>query len=314
MTREEAINEIKSWAIPSKKGREVLETLIPELRESEDEKIRKDILRFLKAKLENCTAPTPAKSTLSIWIDFLEKQKEQNHDGKKWIYEDDYDKDIERSFNEGKDEVLENPEKYGLQKEQKPIEDVVKDITKNKESAIKFLKSAGIMDDNGELAEIYRSEQKPADYDHEMWKNCEANFEGGKKEVIDHPEKYGLQKLAEWSEEDKDYYDTIVRKLEVIGDDSGLSDNQIKFLREHCPLHRSEWNEEDETIIEGACSALEIYGHTKLAERLKFLRPQSHWKPSKEQMEALETAERWYSDNMGCNFALVSLCEQLKKL
>ena len=49
---------------------------------------------------------------------------------------------------------------------------------------------------------------------------------------------------AEWSEEDKDYYDTIVRKLEVIGDDSGLSGNQIKFLREHCPSHCSEWSED----------------------------------------------------------------------
>ena len=33
----------------------------------------------------------------------------------------------------------------------------VRNITKDKESAIKFLKSAGIMDENGELAEIYRS-------------------------------------------------------------------------------------------------------------------------------------------------------------
>lgn len=40
MTREEAINEIKSWAIPSEKGREVLETLIPELRENEDENLK----------------------------------------------------------------------------------------------------------------------------------------------------------------------------------------------------------------------------------------------------------------------------------
>lgn len=47
-----------------------------------------------------------------------------------------------------------------------------------------------------------QKEQKPVDYDHEMWKNCEANFEGGKKEVIEHPEKYGLQKPAEWSKSD----------------------------------------------------------------------------------------------------------------
>ena len=36
MTREEAIKEIKSWAIPSERGREALETLIPELAESEE--------------------------------------------------------------------------------------------------------------------------------------------------------------------------------------------------------------------------------------------------------------------------------------
>ena len=41
---------------------------------------------------------------------------------------------------------------------------------------------------------------------------------------------------------------------------------------------------------------------------------EEHWKPSEEQMEALETAEHWYSDNMGCNLTLVSLIEQLKKL
>ena len=53
-----------------------LTEIFPELAESEDERIMKDILRFLKAKQENCTAPTPAKSTLSMWIAYLEKQKE----------------------------------------------------------------------------------------------------------------------------------------------------------------------------------------------------------------------------------------------
>ena len=47
MTREEAINEIKTWAIPSKKGREVLETLIPELRESDDERIINQLIALV---------------------------------------------------------------------------------------------------------------------------------------------------------------------------------------------------------------------------------------------------------------------------
>lgn len=271
MTREEAINEIKSWAIPSKKGREVLETLIPELRESKDEKIR----LFLIKKFSDLGEIWPEYSSKTI-ISWLEKQKVQ-----------------------------------------KPIEDVVKDITKNKESAIKFLKSAGIMDDNGELAEIYRSEQKSTDYDHEMWKNCEANFEGGKKEVIDHPEKYGLQKSAEWSERDKIIIEGACNALKIYGHTKLAS-----MLESISPQPKQEWSEGDEILRVRTINRLETLNFHGISGKeiresidwLKSLRPQPHWKPSEEQMEALETAERWYSDNMGCNFALVSLCEQLKKL
>ena len=71
MTREEAINEIKSWAILSEKGREVLETLIPELKESEDERIRKaliDGVRQIRCK---------NGITQEQMLTWLEKQKEQ---------------------------------------------------------------------------------------------------------------------------------------------------------------------------------------------------------------------------------------------
>jgi len=100
------------------------------------------------------------------------------------------------------------------------------------------------------------------------------------------------QKPAEWSEEDYDYYDTIVRKLEVIGDDSGLTDNQIKFLREHCPI-KQEWSEEDETRRTNAIILLQtpilrkVYQQgeiDKAVEWLRNLRPQPQWKPSDEQI------------------------------
>lgn len=48
---------------------------------------------------------------------------------------------------------------------------------------------------------------KSANYDHEMWKNCEANFEGGKAEVINNPEKYGLSK--QWDSHEYVRKDTI---------------------------------------------------------------------------------------------------------
>lgn len=102
---------------------------------------------------------------------------------------------------------------------------------------------------------------------------------------------------------------------------------------EEC-IKLAEWSEKDEKIVSGIYAVLEAWdrSHTApggipslipeyclwLENRLKSLRsrPKSsdNWKPSEEQMEALETAKRWYSDNMGCNLSLELLYEQLKKL
>ena len=94
MNREEAINEIKSWAISSKKGREVLETLIPELRESEDEEIRKDIIGGLMWQRDNLKSEGPHDNNLILpgfcftvgkHLTYLEKQKEQTENATKTL-------------------------------------------------------------------------------------------------------------------------------------------------------------------------------------------------------------------------------------
>ena len=91
---------------------EILETQFPELEESEDDRIRKAIFKSLSKKdarnvlLENGIQVSDALA----WI------KNQGHDGKKWIYEDAYLKEKEQIFQDGIDEVLENPQKYGLEK------------------------------------------------------------------------------------------------------------------------------------------------------------------------------------------------------
>ena len=59
-----------------------------------------------------------------------------------------------------------------------------------------------------------------------------------REDYIEWLEKYletNSEKPKEWLKEDYDYYDTIVRMLEVIGEDSGLTRNQIQFLIEHNP-------------------------------------------------------------------------------
>ena len=83
MTREEAINEIKSWDFLEGKEIEAIHTLIPELRESEDERIRKEIIDFIQwaedrgmTRHDYHQAKRPA-----VWIAYLEKQKDERELG-----------------------------------------------------------------------------------------------------------------------------------------------------------------------------------------------------------------------------------------
>lgn len=55
----------------------VIEQIFPELIESEDERIRKEITDFIRRKFENSCSPTPSKTTLANWITWLEQQGEQ---------------------------------------------------------------------------------------------------------------------------------------------------------------------------------------------------------------------------------------------
>ena len=104
---------------------DLFEHIFPELKESEDERTRKEIITFI------VTTPKE-RNNHKKWIAWLEKQGEQ-----------------------------------------KTVDEIAKEVCKNKTSAMAFLKSAGIMNEKGELAEQYRQgEQKPAD-------NAEPKFHKG---------------------------------------------------------------------------------------------------------------------------------------
>ena len=90
---------------------DICQKLFPELKESEDERIRKALLNDFK---NNCSEYFCAGINRDMVIAWLEKQ---SHDGKKWIYEDVYIKEKEQLIQDGIDEVLENPQKYGLEKQ-----------------------------------------------------------------------------------------------------------------------------------------------------------------------------------------------------
>ena len=74
MTREEAIRILASSCISGSKQTEALETLIPELAESEDERIRKELKEAFEAyDIESMWNGIPIRSIFA----WLEKQKEQ---------------------------------------------------------------------------------------------------------------------------------------------------------------------------------------------------------------------------------------------
>lgn len=71
MTREEALQELRCFIGQLTEGcQEAIKALIPELKESEDERIRKELL----AVINDLVLPDEQKARFNAW---LEKQKEQ---------------------------------------------------------------------------------------------------------------------------------------------------------------------------------------------------------------------------------------------
>ena len=96
----------KRWSEEfSRATEEVFKEIFHELRESEDERIRKKIIDIVKA--------APFDEEKDVLLDYLEKQK------------DFADNEYWRGFGNGRDEVIDNPDMFNLQekqKEQKPAE------------------------------------------------------------------------------------------------------------------------------------------------------------------------------------------------
>lgn len=270
MTRKEAINEIKSWAIPSRNGREVLETLIPELAESEDTRIRKElkeafeaydiestwngipirsIFSWLEKSAKSERVIKAARRVLNNWLDdtgcsdvsgdFVEleyairkydgeeKQKEpDNKEGDFTIYHPQKNGKGKyecipfsfygslTSFSEDKDLIdflrtcfyteEECNEWIKQQEEQEPLPPFDEFSPEGKMNHPLYLEGF----DTGRKVQKVFDEQKPLPFScgHENGKpaaewaelrtefNINEAFEDGKKEVIDHPDKYGLTK------------------------------------------------------------------------------------------------------------------------
>lgn len=301
--------------------------------ESEDERMMKVIgLALTDVPEERFVS---LGTTLKNCLAYLEKQKEKGHDGKKWIYEDDYHKDMERSFNDGKDEVLENPEKYGLQKEQKPA------LFNEPYNPDDYEVVTG-----GNTTSLKRKEQKPAEkQDYSGLNDLEraihrgflsAGVENVPVTIIKDTanECKRTQTIAnenanaEWSEEDERILKGIIGKIDHDQTYGVSKVEMLSFLKSLRPV-KQEWSKKDEDklyqvmeiLLADKTVALRDNPHCKALHKaydemiawLKSIRPQPHWKPSEEQIEVLKDVAYGTYQN-GDGPALRNLYDDLKKL
>lgn len=184
----------------------------------------------------------------------------------------------------------------------------------------------------------YADSKKSENYDHEMWKNCEANFEGGKKEVVNNPEKYGLCKKQEWSEEDEEVIKLIESSTwdgeKLTQGEAGVVHRWLKDLPNRFSLRpqpKDEWSEEDEECRQELIQYIEqrigdgttgqsLWNkwHRWLKDIPNRISLRPHWKPTKDQLESirylLEDYSPWLISSADARKDLRDVYEQLKKL
>jgi len=352
MKREDAINKIKEavkqfkYAMPrlGKETEEALTFIVPELAESEDERVRKHLIEIVETYWGKTNEPGKAAD-----LAWLEKQKES--DGA-WTEEDDAK--VKAMCEEGE---LKPSEREWLKKLKNRI---VKKEQKSKlywhkikayeklpckayiyrqafEQENNFFGKATIpgfmapnipcrigcdtwylpVDDIKNLPKEGEDEQKPAE-EHDCLK--------------DNPLQEQLNADARKAEDQLiGFIHELISKLSWRKDWTISKEECLRRLNDYCPQPKHEWSEEDEKKItflerlirynvpEGQYGWAD--GHrggfiTKLEAiaMLKSLRPS--WKPSEEQMKALLNAEGYLreGDQFDSAKSIAQLYEQLKKL
>ena len=277
--------EVKNW----------LEYTFPELKESEDERIRKEIIQFLQL-------PHPqfvGKRNYEECIAWLEKQ------GGKVDVLDDFPTEFERQISHLIASSVNKEWEYK------------KDFVKHTANALlQYAKNE--LEKQGEQKPIEWSDEDEKFFITALWHISNSVSNG--KDTEGHcattewlkslKDRILSQPHQDWSKEDKDYYDAIIAKLEVTQDDASLTDNQMKFLKslkdKVKPQQHQGWSEEDEEMYNEVLTDI-IYTKNDMktkgclglsnramkafnwfSKRHKSLRFQSKWKPSEEQMEAIK--------------------------
>jgi hypothetical protein len=277
----------------SQKVHEFIEYLFPELKESEDEKIRKVLYkRIIRYDPNNEILIKEEGISQKQFLAWLEKQGKQNFYTSETMNEKE---DFDNSFTR----MMEKEQKPWSEKDENMIEDTIQFIEKGwtdngKSHLIPWLKSL-----KGKLQPQPKQEWSKLDNRIEdcigmcLTDISEKRFDDFKtslKECLDWlhslKDRIWYQPTQEWSEEDE-------RKIDRI----------YSILRQTADTH----------AFSTSCRLIGDKECIELQDFLKSLRPQNKWKPSTLQIEALESATEncAYSEYQDC---LRELAKQLKKL
>lgn len=293
------------------------EWLFPELKDSEDEKIRKEVINYLTNELNNIKQLTPRTNQFEDWIAWLEKQGELKpatdfSDLRTWKYivdtvwteKEGIGQYLDSSFTE---EVAKKLQKRFGNIEQKPA-----DLPKGEDYGIDGLYHAiRILENTLSKVDGYQTDDGILEH------KCAIN---AVKELYE-------QKPA-WSEDDEIKIKSITALLKspalcAMDGNKGIIDESIKYLKslkdKVQPQPKQEWSEEDDEMLNLITARLHSHPNIDLEEyskeydwlnyRLKSLRPRSRWKPSDEHYELEEFAKIVRGNLTGISKAVQKLFE-----
>ena len=256
--------------------------VILELKESEDERIRRELIYFLNAEIPQCSIQEHANK-LKEFVSWLEKQGEQKEQKS---VQDKEEREYVRT-----------------------LKSLIADFLRDKEDV-----NRGYYQDIYDWLDGRHIEQKPAEWSENdtVFLNEITDFFENKTVRLQHdldmyahwlkslPERFSLQPKQEWSEKDEEnfeWFDKFFRAESVIAGGKDIPQDKYFWFKSLRPQPKQEWSETDKLHLNNAILvAKKEWGVNSYTARwLEALRDNykkcnSHWKPSEEQMEALKEA------------------------
>lgn len=284
---------------------DTIKRYFPELAESEDERIRKNLIKIVNDHYSLFKEIDRTKT-----IAWLEKQGEQKPAAK-----------VEPKFKVG--DIVTNKKSKDTVKIVQILHDSY--CYSGWDGAATIYSDFSISEqDDWELVELTAcSEEGGSRYSEDdiaAEEKAEYNkgFECGKQRVLKYLEDFDLCKKPAWSEKDESYYNSALWHIKNSCGEEGIVYNWLKSLKDRVQP-KVEWSEEDESYLNTTIAHLkDAKEFKKTAENcidwLKSLRLRKQWKPLGKHLEALAMVINDELIDISVRDDLNNLFEQLKQL